>query len=177
MTDQPTPKTKRQRANKPALQPTLDEETIEKAVEDEVFLTKSEMNCVNLAMEDSIESAASQLGWSLKEVRECLKRPHVRLYAMEVRNELIKRVAQEKGRRWRKKGISPVSVQERLMEIAMMPPNETKGSVDGQVKALQELASHLGLKKDDPLTGKTEEELKAIVAGARGSLTKTPSVN
>lgn len=166
------------RFRKPEETPKLTEEdhaVIAGTPDEELFLTAKELDCVHISFRDDREAAARSLGWPLKKVKETLAMPHVKLYAIRFRDDFIKEMVRREVTRSRKKGITPGSVQERLMEIAMMPPADTKGSVDGQVKALQELAGHLGLKKDDPLTGKSTEELQAIVAGAKPSSAKPPT--
>lgn len=131
--------------------------------DDELFLSRPELECVHISFRKDRETAAAQLGWPLKKVRETLNKPHVKMYAIRFRDDFIKEFVAREVTDSRKKNVSPVSIQARLMEIAMMPPSETKGSVDGQVKALQELSAQLGLKKDDGLEGKTPEELEEIV--------------
>jgi hypothetical protein len=149
-----------------------DKAAVEAMSDDELFLSAPELECVHISFRTDREMAAKRLGWTLKKVKDTLNKPHVKLYAIRFREDFIKEMVRREVTNSRKKGITPSTVQERLMEIAMMPPADTKGSVDAQVKALQELAGHLGLKKDDPLAGKTTEELQAIVDGA-----KAPTVN
>jgi hypothetical protein len=162
-----------ERAPEPAPKLTDEDKAVIDAMsDDELFLTRPELDCVHISFRTDRESAARSLGWTLKKVKECLNKPHVKLYAIRFREDFIKEMVRREVTNSRKKGLTPTTVQERLMEIAMMPPSDTKGSVEGQVKALQELAAHLGLKKDDPLAGKTTEELQAIVNGA-----KAPTVN
>jgi hypothetical protein len=153
-----------------------DKEKLASTTDDELFLTEQEILCVTLSFRKDRETAAVRLGWSMRKVKDCLAQPHVKLYAYRWREEFIKEAVRREVTEYRRKGITPLEVQKRLMDIAMMPPAETKGSVDGQVKALQELSAHMGLKKDDGLGDKTEEELKAIVAGTRGKIPETPTV-
>lgn len=156
------------RFRKPEQTPELteaDQVKLDSMTEDELFLTRNELDCVHISFRTDRETAAQRLGWSLKKVKECLAKPHVKLYAIHFREDFIKEFVRREVTDSRRKGISPMSVQQRLMDIAMMPPTDTKGSVDGQVKALQELSAHLGLKKDDPLAGKSQEELEAIANG------------
>lgn len=146
--------------------PKLSEEekaALEGMSEDELFLSRPELECVHISFRQDRETAAKRLGWPLKRVKETLNKPHVKLYAIRFREDFIKEFVRQEVATSRKKGVSRDTVQERLMAIAMMPPNETKGSVDGQVKALQELSAQLGLKKEDGLEDKTPEELAAIV--------------
>lgn len=137
--------------------------SLEKELDETVlFLTGDERACVHISIRDSRETAASRLNWTNKQVNDCLNRPHVKAYALRFSERCLAMHAEKEVTADRARGVSPANIQKRLMDIAMMSPSETKGSVDGQVKALQELAAQLGLKKDDPLTGKSIEELEEI---------------
>lgn len=140
-----------------------DKAAIADMTDDDLFLSRQELECVHISFRLSREEAARRLGWPLKKVKDTLNKPHVKMYAIKFREDFIKEFVSREVTDSRKKGVSPATVQARLMEIAMMPPTETKGSVDGQVKALQELSAHLGLKKDDDLNDKSPEELEEIV--------------
>lgn len=79
--------------------------------------------------------------------------------------------------RMRALSIKPVSVTKetiraRLMELAQTDPRETRGSLDGQVKALRALADINGLTKDDPLCDKTDDELMQMVMNAAEKIGK-----
>lgn len=123
-------------------------------------------------MKLSREAAATRLGWKLAQVRKTLELPHVKLYAIQYREKFISVMVNREITSLVRQGITRNTIQQRLMDLAMLTPEQTKGSIDGQVKALSELANQLGIKKDDPLADKTDEELKAIVAeGAKASKT------
>jgi hypothetical protein len=50
------------------------------------------------------------------------------------------------------------------MELAMMDPDKTKGTIDGQVKALNTLAARFGYGQEiDPTEKMTPEERRALV--------------
>lgn len=151
---------------------------IGKVADDALFLTREEQACVHLSMEESREKAAMRLGWSMKQVLDCLAQPHVKLYAIEYRETFMRSLAQNRVRSLGKVGVNRANLQSRLMELAMMDPRQTGGKIDGQVKACAELASILGLKdKNDPLRDKSDEELQEIVDRARGTEPKKPAVN
>jgi hypothetical protein len=184
--DEPTEKRKvghpggasRRPANKrqPEPTPTLseaDKEALSVINGDELFLTNDELTCVHISMKTSREEAAKRLNWALAKVRKTLEQPHVKLYAIQYREKFISVMVNKEITQLVRQGITPTSVQQRLMDLAMLPPDATKGSIDGQVKALTELSNHLGLKKDDPLGDKSEEELKAIVAAGAKQVNKT----
>lgn len=140
-----------------------DKAAIAEMSDDELFLSRKELECVHISFREDRETAAKRLGIPLKKVREILAQPHVKIYAIRFREDFTKEFVRREVTDSRRKNISPLSVQQRLMDIAMMPPSETKGSVDGQVKALQELSAQLGLKKNDGLEDKSPEELAEIV--------------
>lgn len=129
------------------------------------LLRLDEIACFNLATEYSPEEAAARLGWPLKEVYACLARPAVRRFAQKVQDGLIAEYAKSKFRVQKKVGVTASTVLARTMELAMMDPSETKGRIDGQVKATALLMKHLGMLdgSDDPLKGKSEEEIKELV--------------
>jgi hypothetical protein len=162
------PRPEEQQAPEPEPSLTAKErENIDKVAFDTLFLTREEQACVHLSMEESREKAAVRLGWTLAQVMGCLAQPHVKLYAIEYRAVFMNVLARRRAASLLKVGVTRSSVQERLMDIAMMDPDRTKGSVDGQVKALTQLANILGMTKDDPLKDKTDEELMNIVNGVR----------
>jgi hypothetical protein len=173
--DEPTPKkvghpggASRRPVDKQSPEPTPKLTEDEKAVldaqgADELFLSNQELTIVHVSMKQSREDAAKRVGLPLKRVREILAQPHVKLYAIQYRDVFMRTMAAKEAASLVRQGITPNTVQQRLMDLAMMPPSETKGSIDGQVKALTELSSHLKLKEDDPLAGKTQEELEQIV--------------
>lgn len=154
-----------------------EKEKLDRIADDALFLSQDEIACVHLAMKKNREAAANRLGWTIEQVLHCLKQPHVKLYAIEYREKFIKTMAQKEASELRKVGISRETIMERLMSIAQLDPADTKGSVDGQVKALQALGAMVGLGKGDPLGDKSDEELLSIVNSARDkSAGKKPAV-
>lgn len=165
-----TPAARPEEEQAPEPQPHLTDSEVDrigKISDDALFLTRQEQACVHISMEESREKAAVRLGWTIEQVMECLRQPHVKLYAIEYREKFMAHLARKRAASLNKVGVNSTSVQERLMELAQMAPEQTKGTIDGQVKALSALANILGLTKDDPLKGKSDEELLAIVNGAR----------
>ena len=176
------PKRKTKKANQPEPVPHLTDaemEKIDEIADDALFLTREEQAAVHLSMEESREKAAGRLGWTMKQLLDCLKQPHVKLYAMEYREIFMKRLARSRAESLKRVGVNPTAVLERTMQLAQMDPSETNRRIDGQVKALTLLASVLGMtQKDDPLKNKTEEELMEIVNGTRAKAAgqKPPAV-
>jgi hypothetical protein len=130
-------------------------------------LTLDERACVHLAVEYSEEHAATTLGWELDAVHSVLARTHVRRYVERAEDAFLEKLASSKLRVLKKIGINSAAVEQRLMELAQMDPEETRGSIEGQVKALRTLAEILGmLDNDDPLKNKTREEMQQIIVEA-----------
>jgi hypothetical protein len=101
---------------------------------------------------------------SLSEVKEILDSAPVQLYLEKIQRDETRELAKVKVRRYRKVGITRTAIEERLMELMMLDPSETKGNIDGQVKAAAALADKFGYAgKADPLAGKSPAELKDIV--------------
>ena len=143
-------------------------------------LTTIEQACAHISIERDKESAAIDLNMSLAEVQEILDSPAVRLYLQKFQDKTLTELAKVKVRVMRKVGISKANIEKQLMHLMMLDPSETKGTIDGQVKAANILLEKCGYgKMDDPTEGKTPEELKEMVR--RGNLliegNKQTSVN
>lgn len=153
---------------------------LQKIDEASLELSVEERACANLCVEYDRECAAATLGTSLDTVAEIMARPCVRRHLEKADEKFLIEVARMKVRRLRKLKIGRLEVQERLMELALMDPSETKGRIDGQVKACLTLALTLGMMMGtdkDPLRDKTPEELQGIVQRVAGLLpapTQTP---
>ena len=128
------------------------------------ILTMEEKACVLIAIEKDKESAAIDLGMTIRQVEEIMDSPQVRLYLQKLQAEELVQLAKLKVRSYRKVGISRSAIEQRLYELMMMDPDKTKGNIDGQVKAAAALADKFGFASEkDPLAGKSPEELKGIV--------------
>ena len=146
-----------------------------------LLLTADQLGAIFLSKEYSPAHAAATLGWTLEEVEGVLEMPAAKAILLDAHNEFIQDYAKGRLRNMRKVGVTAANVEQRLMDIAMMDPKETKGNVDGQVKALRTLAESMGMfKNDDPLKGKSRAELEGFVARAAKMLPpsteKPPSV-
>lgn len=142
----------------------LEASEVEKRFE---LLTVQERACAHLAAEYSPEAAGEALGLSPSAVKEILDRPRVRLYLQACDEKFIEKLATAKVRALKKVGITAAAIEERLMQLAQMDPEDTRGNIDGQVKALRTLAEIHGLLDDnDPLKGKSKADLEAIIKGA-----------
>lgn len=156
--------------SRPVLIPELNEEELAKldAIREEaLFLSRDDQTCVHLCMEQSVEAAAKALGWSAKKVRGCISRPAVKLYALEYRDKFLTIMAQKRANTLTRVGCTREAIIGRYMELGLMEPDRTKGTIDGQVKALQAASALAGFTKDDPLEGKTDQELEDMVGRVR----------
>lgn len=144
----------------------------------EALLSVDERACAHLSCEFSKEHACKVLNWSMAAVDEVLRRPAVRHYLQKADDYLLIELAKAKVRRMRKVGISQANVEERLMEIAQMGPEDTKGTVDGQVKALRTLAEILGMigKGDEGIKNKSREELMGYITKVASGMTPAQTV-
>jgi hypothetical protein len=141
-----------------------DQKSPEQAETECLALTEIEQACAIICIEKDKESAAIQLHMSMDEVNEVMGSAPVRLYLQKLQDQTIKELAKVKVRVMRKVGICRATIESRLMELAMLDPERTKGSVDGQVKALNTLATRFGYGAEkDPTADLTPEELKNLI--------------
>lgn len=158
----PAEKRKAEKLKAPRKKDMRDPEQVEL---DCLALTEIEQACAIICVEKDKETAAIQLHMSLTEVNEIMESAPVRLYLQKLQAQTIKELAKVKVRVMRKVGICRAALEQRLMELANLDPEKTKGSIDGQVKALRTLAEMFGYAKEqDPLANKTPDELRQIVS-------------
>lgn len=178
MSDEPIlnkpPMPRRPEKRKPAPKRDLrkkDQAKIDEVEFESEMLSLDERACALLCTEYSAEEAAVRLGWDLQDVHSTLAQPHVRLFLKKADEGFIKELSKAKVRRTLKVGISRAGIEQRLFELMMLDPSETKGSIEGQVKAAIALAEKFGYgKENDPLAVKTPQELEDIVRRAHGKL-------
>jgi hypothetical protein len=144
-----------------------------KIIAPDLCLSRDEQAAVHLVAELGAEKASIELGWRYGDLCDCLNQTHVQDYMREYRAEFLKQMARRRAVSLVKKGITRDGILERAMELAQLDPTDTKGSVDGQVKALKLLSDVMGLTGDDPLKDKTDEELQDIVN--KEKLQRTPA--
>lgn len=138
--------------------------TVDLIERDCTLLTMEEKACILIAVEKDQETAALKLDMTLDEVKAIMASAPVKLFLAKLQEKELEELAKVKVRKFRQLGISRTKIEERLFELAMMDPEHTKGNVEGQVKALSVLADKFGYAKaEDPLAGKSPDELKAIV--------------
>ena len=158
-----------------------DRRSPEQAETECLALTEIEQACAIICIEKDKETAAIQLKMTMTEVNEVMGSAPVRLYLQKLQDQTIKELAKVKVRVMRKVGVCRATIEQRLMELAMMDPSQTKGSVDGQVKALNTLATRFGYGKEtDPTENMTPEELQRLVLSKAKFIegnSRTPPVN
>jgi hypothetical protein len=141
-----------------------DERNPEQVATDCLALTVIEQACAIICVERDKESAAIELNMSLTEVNEIMASAPVRLFLQKLQDKTITELAKVKVRRMRKVGICKASIEQQLMHLMMLDPSETKGTVDGQVRAASLLLEKCGYgKEQDPTEGKTPEELREMI--------------
>lgn len=142
----------------------------------ELCLTREEAAAVHTVIEMGPEKASVELGMRYGDLSDLLKLPHVQAYMQEYRGEFIKQMARRRARNLTRKGITKDAILERAMDLANTDPSDTKGTIDGQVKALKLISDVMGLGVDDGLKDKSDAELEEIVTGAqKEALNRAPS--
>lgn len=131
-------------------------------------LTTKEKACAVLVCEMETPDygvIAAKLHITLGEVVEIVDSPAFKQFLVKQQDADIAAFAQMRVRRLRQDNITRGSIEQRLYDLMMMDPSQTKGNIDGQVKAAAALADKFGYANavDDPLAGKSPDELKAIV--------------
>lgn len=113
----------------------------------------------------TVKAAADRMGISELEGESMLRRPNVRKYLETYQAVFTAKMADAEVSKLMRKGITRETIAEQYMLLSMMPPERTKGSIDGQVEALSNLVDLMGLKfdtKDLPamLRGMSADQLR-----------------
>jgi hypothetical protein len=113
----------------------------------------------------SAPDAAEELGLAREDGPRYYARKAVQQYLAEYRSVFLQQMAAYEARELVKRKITRETVAARYMELADMPPEMTKGSIDGQVEALKAVSELLGMKFDPAkipglLSGMTDEQLR-----------------
>jgi hypothetical protein len=127
-------------------------------------LTIDQIVCIISGVKFGVETAALRLGWTVEQVEAELHKPECEFTIKMMRDMLITEIVRTEVRALRKKVINRPTIEERLLDLAYLDPSETKGSIEGQVKALKALGDLFGHAKEaNPLQGKSNEELEELV--------------
>jgi hypothetical protein len=128
-------------------------------------LTIDQIVCLIAGVKFGPEEAALRLGWTVAQVESELHRPACEFTIKMMRDMLLTEIVRTEVRALRKKVLNKATIEERLIELAYLDPTETKGSIEGQVKALKTLGDLFGFAKPetDPLKNKSTDELQDLV--------------
>jgi len=136
-----------------------------KAVRGATILTEQEKTFIHLSMATGEEKAAATLGLQPDAVAKLKKSKPVQDYLKQYRHHFLREMARYELNRITRLPVSREDVVGRLLALALTPPEETKGTIDGQVEALSTISEILGLKftardADSFFKGKSVEELR-----------------
>lgn len=109
--------------------------------------------------------AASHLKLTQDQVKALLKKPAVQRYLQNYNHAFLREMARYELSRVTRFSVTREDVIGRLHMLSLMPPEDTKGSIDGQVEALNAITEILGLKfsprdADTFFANRTPEELR-----------------
>jgi hypothetical protein len=121
--------------------------------------------CIKHGTKHGPEIAARELGATVADVRHVMKRPEIQRYIQQYNHAFLKEVARYELSQITKYPVSRDDIIGRLYMLSLTPPEETKGTIDGQVSAMSAIVDLLGLKfsprdADSFFKDKTPEELR-----------------
>ena len=112
----------------------------------------------------NLQVIAAKLHMDLDEVVQIIDSAAFKRFLVKQQDADVREFARLRVRKLRQMNISRGAIEQRLYDLMMLDPKDTKGNIDGQVKAAAALADKFGYSKtEDPLAGKSPDELKAIV--------------
>ena len=158
----------RKKRNGPApLEPSRRENTIEDGSANlaTLLITEQEKQIVHLciARENGRNAVCSIMGMTPDQVDAVLNRMPVRRYLEKYQAQFIRLLATREVSKLLRIGVTRDTIALRLFELGQMDPDLTKGSIDGQVKALVECARILGVHSTAGIVkefeGRTDAEL------------------
>lgn len=119
----------------------------------------------------SYTQAALAMGLTERDGDIYAHRANVKAYLERFTDRFLERMAMAETRKMMAAGISRDAVAQQLYYLGCMPPEETKGSIDGQVTALKELAELMGFKFDpkqlpETLRRMSEADLRNYAVGS-----------
>lgn len=117
-----------------------------KAVRGATILTEQEKTFIHLSMKLGEEKAASTLGLKPDDVAKLKKSKPVQDYLKQYRHHFLREMARYELNRITQLPVSREDVVARLLALSLTPPEETKGTINGQVEALSTISEILGLK-------------------------------
>lgn len=113
-------------------------------------LTEAEKVCAHLCIKHGNTGGAGQaatvLGVKAEDIKRLLKSPRVQRYLQQYNHAFVREMARIELARILKFPVTRDDVIGRLYALALVPPEETKGTIDGQVQAIETISEILGLK-------------------------------
>jgi hypothetical protein len=141
-----------------------DRKSPEQAEMECLTLTEEQLACLILCVKKDRESAAIDLNMSMTEVKEIMDSAAGRLWLTKFHEDTRHELAKMSAKSMVKVGATRSNIEGRLMELMMLDPSQTKGNIDGQVKAANTLLTRCGYgKENDPTENMTPEELQKLV--------------
>lgn len=133
------------------------------------LMSEEEKICAHLSLKhkpDKVAAEMTALGYEIKldEIKSMLGRKHVKDYLSQYRHAFLKEMARHEVHNLSRHSVTREDVVGRLLTLALVPPEETRGTIDGQVQALNTVTEILGLKfsprdADSFFRDRTVEEL------------------
>lgn len=129
------------------------------------ILTEQQKVFIHLAIAHGEQEAASKLNLTKDQVLGFLKTKVVQDYLKQYRHQFLREMARYEVNRITQYPVSREDVVGRLLSLALTPPDETRGNIEGQVEALSTISEILGMKfsprdADAYFSGKSPEQLK-----------------
>jgi hypothetical protein len=113
-------------------------------------LTEDQKVCAHLYIKHGSSAgankAAEMLGVPADAVKTLIKTPAVQRYLQQYNHAFLKEMARFELAKVTRFPVCRDDVIGRLYTLALTPPEETKGTIEGQVKAVETIADILGLK-------------------------------
>jgi hypothetical protein len=118
----------------------------------------------NATQLERIEIAGAKVGFDKSLASRVYHRKPVQKYIEDYRQRTMLELAREEVRTMRQRGFTREDILALLHDLATIPPEKTKGSITGQVAAVEEMARVMGLQvaprdPDSFFKGRTEEEI------------------
>lgn len=113
--------------------------------------------------------AAAELGLSPEDAVRYNAKGKIHTYVGQYRAIFMERMAAREVDILIKRKITRETIAEKLIALADTPPERTRGSIEGQVKALDSAVALLGFKFDPtklPWGSMSDEELKTLETGS-----------
>ncbi|HEY1808840.1 MAG TPA: hypothetical protein VGG42_09775 [Acidobacteriaceae bacterium] len=141
------------------------------------ILSEEDRTFVHLSIKLGPEKAAAHLGWKPEQVEGLMRIKAFRDYLKRYEAQFLKTMASWEVTQVTKFPVGRGDVLGRLIALALLPPEDTKGTIDGQVEALNAISEILGLKfsprdADAYFKDKTPDQIKNYALHGKWDLTE-----